>query len=109
MSVVLVVMNEQHSFFPDQEKALNNKFGVGSWERLNVPASGWTANQQREELQKAGNATLVFARPLPLMLRDASKRQGAETYVFHNDGREKKELPNGRIINTVAKTGWVIL
>jgi len=29
-----------------------------------------------------------------------------EYYLLHNDRREKKELPNGRVISVVAQTGW---
>jgi hypothetical protein len=29
--------------------------------------------------------------------------------VFHNDRREKKELPNGKVIMTVAKEGWELV
>jgi len=30
-------------------------------------------------------------------------------HIFHNDNREKKELPNGKIIHTVAQKGWVLV
>jgi hypothetical protein len=32
-----------------------------------------------------------------------------EFFVLHNDRREKKELPNGKVIMTVAKEGWMIV
>lgn len=105
----LVVINEQHQLMLDQIRSLNETFGEGKWSRLDVPADGWNAEEQLAKLQEVGNTTLVFASPLPLMLRDASVRQDAKTLVFHNDKREKKELPNGKIIFTVAKDGWVIL
>ena len=107
--VVLVIINEQHSLLPDQETKLNEKFGEGSWEKLNVPANGWTCGEQEAKLGEIGkDDILVFASPLPLMLlREA--QEGRETFVFHNDLREKKELPDGKVIFTVAKSGWEIL
>jgi len=29
--------------------------------------------------------------------------------VLHNDNRQKKELPNGKIIMTVAETSWQLV
>lgn len=107
--LVLVIINEQHNLLSDQETKLNEKFGEGSWEKLNVPANGWTSVEQEAKLKEIGKGNvLVFASPLPLMLLRATQ-EGRETFVFHNDLREKKELPDGRIIFTVAKSGWEIL
>ena len=66
---------------------------------------------------------VVFASPIPFMLKYLAKRsiraeylgdhaEESELYkvlVFHNDKREKKELPDGRIIQTVAATGWQLI
>jgi hypothetical protein len=29
-------------------------------------------------------------------------------WVFSNDTREKKELPDGKVISVLAKTGWYL-
>lgn len=72
--------------------------------------------------QKTKNA-VVFASPVPFLLKELSKlsvfaeyhgdhAEEAERYsvlVFHNDRRDKKELPDGRIIQTVAATGWQLV
>ena len=66
---------------------------------------------------------VIFASPVPYMLMRLSdlaaqcidpntgtKAYALErVYVFHNDNREKKELPNGKIIQTVASTGWILV
>lgn len=105
-----VIINEQHTLSADQINKLNSKFGEDKWARLNVPADGWNASQQEEVARDlAGqDARVVFASPIPLLLKLVLKA-GVETFVFHNDNREKKELPNGKIIFTVAQDGWEIL
>ena len=50
----------------------------------------------------------MFASPVPALIALA-QRAGVEVKVLHNDKREKKELPNGKIIMTVAQAGWVIV
>ena len=127
----LVVLNEQHSLFPEQEALLNARYGDPgiSWEIYPVPKCGWSKAEMREHydvLLRSGAEEIVFASPVPplvILLTKADVRarctieQGGvprvpippAVRVFHNDHREKKELPNGRIITTVAKTGWEIL
>ena len=36
-------------------------------------------------------------------------RQIYDVLVFHNDRREKKELPDGLIIQVVAREGWQLV
>lgn len=67
---------------------------------------------------KAGNA-VVFVSPIPYLLKylsqkaifadERGKSKLYDVLVFHNDNREKKELPDGKIIQTVAKTGWQLV
>ena len=74
-------------------------------------------------LEKTENA-IVFASPVPYLLKNLSQKAIAydwygdyegdlrhlyDVLVFHNDRREKKELPDGRIIQTVAATGWKLV
>ena len=100
-----VVINEQHQLMDSQIALLNEVYGENSWERWNVPATGLTAL----EMEEAVNGFIfegvypVFASPIPLMI---ALMCGGHFALLHNDKREKKELPNGKVIMTVAQTGW---
>jgi hypothetical protein len=62
---------------------------------------------------------IVFVSPVPALLLMAAgtvndERLNAashisQVFVFHNDRREKIELPDGRIISRVADTGWRLI
>ena len=121
-----VVINEQHSLLPEQGALLDAEYFV-----VKVPASGWTYEEQLEVAQDLAleatschiwgdepNATIVFVSPVPALLKllgHVSGRlqgEGKRTFdvlCFHNDQREKKELPDGRIISVTAKTGWQLV
>ena len=112
---MLLIINEQHSLFEEQEQILNKK---GSFETIEVPAVGWTLEEQRQVAQELmemldnKHDTLVFASPVPYLLKVMSLLSAEDnfvTLVFHNDNREKLELPNGKIIHKVAKTGWQLV
>lgn len=119
----LVILNEQHTLLEQQEKVLENQ--LGSFEFLHVPATGWTLEQQKEVAQNVldmGDVNVVFASPVPVLLGMLSftSGMGAEglnngvgavgvnttVFILHNDKREKKELPNGKVVFTVAQDGW---
>lgn len=108
---VKVVMNEQHKLFPEQEKQLNEYF-TAEWKILPIPKEGLKLVEIVGLLDKIKrnnpDTILVFASPIPAMMKQASKCH-LDFYVFHNDRREKKELPNGKIIQVVAPTGWMIV
>jgi len=104
MKKFFVVKNEQHSLLPEQERILLDKFK--RFEFINIPANGLTAEQIKELYNKHIDDTIIFLSPIPLFLKYRYENVNCETYLFHNDKREKKELPNGRVIMTVAKTGW---
>lgn len=108
----LVVINAAHQLMAEQKSILDEKFGKDGWARLDVPEDGWNAETQKQKLAEVENSTLVFASPLPLMLRDAARRPEGETLVFHNDNRVAKEVgpPNARkVVHVVAETGWQLL
>ena len=124
---VYVIINEQHKLFAEQKKLLNRKFGNG-WEFLKVPAAGWSLEKQRDIIKKRfqRGEIAVFASPIPYLLYRLSWSSGAwancqgnnlpdnfafcrEVWIFHNDVREKKELPNGKIIQVVAEKGWQLV
>jgi hypothetical protein len=119
-------MNEQHSLMKQQEVVLREQ--LGDFEFLHVPAAGWTLEQQKEVAQEVlnmGKVNVVFASPVPLLLASLSFASGygkagndtgqafvgdnVTVFVLHNDVREKKELPNGKVVFTVAKEGWQLV
>ena len=121
-----VIINEQHSMLPDQVRVMDTIFGSGEWDEFPVPAAGWSYSEMLpiagsliETAETLGTAeepfTVVFLSPVPAMLKLLAKRSGMEdcrfldVCVFHNDKREAKELPNGKVIHTVAKTGWILV
>jgi uncharacterized protein (DUF111 family) len=58
----------------------------------------------KELAEKIGDQKVIFVSPIPALMKLMRHWK-----VFHNDNREKKELPNGKIIMTVAKKGWVLV
>lgn len=103
--MVKVVINETHSLFPQQEEILNSQFG--SFERIDIPNEGLNL-QGIKQLAEDLEGGVVVASPIPALFTFLS-RERKEFSVFHNDKRDKKTLPNGKVIHTVAKEGWVIL
>ncbi len=121
----LLVINEQHSLMPEQETLLKEKFGT--WESVLVPASGWTRDymEGQARIWADRHLNIVFASPIPTLLAlvsyyagygkggiDAGQGfigLGMHVFILHNDKREKKELPNGKIINAVSSTGWQLV
>jgi hypothetical protein len=112
-----VILNEQHSLMEEQQQLLNEKFG-DNWEIVPVPANGWTLAEQHKKVVELVNkyGDVVFASPVPFLMKEVSRESIIgenislfNVYVFHNDNREKVELPNGKIIFKVAKTGWQLV
>ena len=108
MKNVYLVINEQHTLLEQQELELS-KFAIDRHVlTCKVPATGWTLMEMNEIiLIFEKGAIIVFLSPVPFLLKELSKEH--DTFVFHNDHRCKKELPNGKIIFTPAKEGWVIV
>ena len=122
---VYVIINEQHSLFPQQREILDQKFP--SWEFYKIPAEGLTLDEQRKIVQELKGNMIVFASPVPFLMKELAYIAGfvdlinsedangllvgykTHVLVFHNDKREKKELPNGKIISVVAETGWQLV
>jgi len=121
----VVIMNESHTLLSEQEKILNETFGT--YEFLYVPKEGWSYSDQlkiaKELVQEGGN--IIFVSPVPVLLSLIAFYRGygeagidigqpfmgcnINLYLFHNDHREKRELPDGRIIQVVASTGWQLV
>ena len=98
-----VIINEQHEILPEQQKILDS---YGYDKIVKVPASGWTYGKMIDFMYTLNdNDVTIFVSPIPALMKILT-REDFYWMVFHNDKRDKKELPNGRIIQTIAKTGW---
>jgi len=84
-----------------------------------IPNEGLTYDQMEVEACKLQDiasekeAVLVFASPVPALIKITLLQEcyigGATVLLFHNDKREKKELPNGKVISVTAKDGWKLV
>ena len=101
----IVILNEQHGLMANQIEVLNNNFS--EFEIIPVPAAGWKLSEmfRVSERLRQSRSKLIFASPVPGLMANLHNKK---FFVFHNDKREKMELPGGKIIMTVAKEGWVI-
>lgn len=110
---IVLVMNEQHSLLPEQEVLLGDKVGENELVEIKVPAEGWTIQQMEsliDDLITDPPLEVIFVSPVPYLIRKlAGIWSGRKVLLFHNDHREKKELPNGKIIFTVPQTGWKLV
>ena len=111
----IVIINKSHTLLPEQEFLLNNEFNANNWERFNVPIDGLGKQKMKEICEDILNndvCGIVFASPIPYMMKllfEKTINTNIEIKVFHNDNRDKVELPNGRIIMKVSQTGWELL
>ena len=123
MAVAIVVINEQHTLMEQQKQILDSKYE--SWKFCKVPAAGWSLQEQKDKTGELAHnpADKVIASPIPFLLMSLADTRGVNSamqpgsavifrgglYLFHNDNREKKEFPNGKIISVVAQTGWQLV
>ena len=121
MKKAIIVMNESHSLLPEQEKILGMVYE--GFDILPVPSQGWNIGEMIDQINQLHEKAcvekfdIVFVSPIPLMIRELTemaicpKGSGRRYKVklFHNDRREKKELPDGKIIQVVAQTGWELV
>lgn len=119
-----IVINKQHTLLPQQESLLREAYPEG-YEVISVPAEGWTVKEQnsiwcglciRAEKEVLGD--LVFVSPVPYLMALAAYNNGVvilgvplnvRVGIMHNEHREKKELPNGKIISVVSSEGWKLV
>gem|GEM_PF-1494079 len=104
---VKVVLNEQHRLMDDQRKILNEMF-ESNWEIYPVPENGWKLSEMAVIADELEEGLTIFASPIPALMSILNAKK-ATFSAFHNDNREKKELPNGHIIMAVASDGWRIV
>jgi len=121
----IIIINENHSMMDEQKSIIEERYQ--NYEFLKVPAQGWTLEEMRSIVEEISSMDLrgcylevVFVSPVPFMIRELTRREilflneyaeqtNLFVRVFHNDRREKKELPDGRIIQVVAQTGWQLV
>lgn len=127
---LVIIMNENHKLLPEQERILKEQFPNLDPEFLFAPAAGWTKEEMDQVVASFKEAAagpdcyhtqhVVFVSPIPYLLRELTRAEiiaypecsidtGIWVSVFHNDRREKKELPDGRIIQVVAQEGWQLV
>ena len=116
-----LIINEQHSLFEQQENILKNFDEI---ETIKVPAAGWTLEQLKNfevDNKLQSRDTVIFASPIPFLIKELTSQLVCpdmsgdniglkyNVLVFHNDKRDKLELPNGKIINRVSAEGWMLV
>jgi hypothetical protein len=122
----VVLINEQHTLMDAQSTLIEESFGEFVF--VKVPASGWNKDEQHKvmnALSKMGEEetiNVVFVSPIPSMIKALSFEEGYQSMsnddrpghvccsvsVMANDSRDKKELPNGKVVYVVAKEGWYL-
>jgi len=132
------LMEEQNAILQQYDEIEFIKVPASGWnldqmkekaEEIHFLASGAEVTQHPEsgKVVRVGlpadgemNNAVVFVSPIPYLMKELSVRSVVanevgdirtlyDVRVFHNDRREKKELPNGKIIMTVASTGWQLV
>jgi hypothetical protein len=112
----LLIKNAQHTLFQQQEELLPKDYTT-----VNIPAEGLTYEEQFDLVvdivakldRPQDRVEVFFASPVPAMLKllatASGKEERLEIFIFHNDRREKKELPGGKIIQMLAQEGWQLV
>jgi hypothetical protein len=128
----IVIINESHSLFPQQEEIL------GDYERYNLPDSGANLGQVKSEIapflrqeyvgyseeweeteegatlaqHEQGGKSIIFATPFAALMVEL-QNSGVKFGCLHNDKRSAKEVPDGkggvRVVHSVSPDGWVIV
>ena len=119
-----VVINRQHELFPEQYNILKKEFG--KFHYIRIPPEGWTLSEQMKLIEKLSQLTekysglnVVFASPVPILIaflsyesalrKHIKHTEPLNVFIFHNGHREKRVLPDGRIITVIPKTGWKLV
>lgn len=121
----VIFINEQHSLKAEQSEILDSHFPDG-YETIKIPANGWKLAEMKKIVMENRRNRIVMVSPVPFMIMNFQYRisqdrmtalhetdgyyaPDASISVFHNDNRDKKELPNGKIITTPAEKGWQLV
>jgi hypothetical protein len=106
-----LVINEQHKLLPEQEWLLDFNYEFETFQNVKIPAAGWTRQQMDEwidSLDWTQVGDVVFVSPVPYLIKMVTIRLGGCS-IFFNEKREKKELPDGKIIMVLAQDGWILV
>lgn len=118
MKKIFVVINEQHKLLPAQEEEISRVFGEDiELEFVKIPADGLKIHEMDSMVEEwlFNGSTILFVSPIPYMIREYAERRilgsrsSKKIFLFHNDKREKSELPDGRVIYKIAQDGWKIV
>lgn len=112
--MIVVIKNVTHRLFEEQQVLIEQlTTNADEIKVLEVPADGWDLQEMNRVLENfesyPNDTKFIFVSPIPYLLKETVKRYGDQVLIFHNDRREKKELPDGRIIQVVASKGWQLL
>ena len=134
MTKTWIIINEDHSLLPEQQEILEERYK--SWETILVPREGWSIEGMNRiaydpkfvtTIQDEIIKTVIFVSPIAYMIGKMQFNKGFDTgimesnswediykispvvKVFFNANREAKELSSGKIIHTIAKTGWQLI
>jgi hypothetical protein len=116
MEKKIIIMNKQHKLTPQQQDIL----GGAEYEIVAVPPEGWTLDEMKEILKRLiveleQGKKIVFVSPVPYLLATLSLWKGGhpkspgKIAIFHNDRREKKELPDGKVVFSIPQEGWELV
>ena len=128
-----IVINEQHSLMPVQEKIIKETFGE-EMEFVKIPAKGLNLeeiDQLSDDLIFKEDVNIVIVSPIPVLIAKlayffgkynetmeiASKlkieipkgKTNSKAYMFYRDMRNKEETKDGKIINTIENEGWKLI
>ena len=107
----VIVINESHSL-KEEQKNLLSQF---DYEFYKIPSSGMVLSEISQMVEELSNYdNVVFVSPIPaafsiIINKMKNGNWNSKVYNFHNDKREKVELPNGKIIMKVASTRWLLV
>ena len=128
----VVVINEQHSLMPIQEKIIKERFGT-EIEFNKIPDKGLNLeeiDQLSDDLIFKEDVNIVIVSPIPVLIAKlayffgeynetievASKlkikisgKTNSKAYMFYRDMRNKEETKDGKIINTIENEGWKLI
>ena len=106
--MIVVIKNVTHRLFEEQQVLIEELANADEIKVLEVPADGWDLQEMNRVLENfesyPNDTKFIFVSPIPYLLKETAKRYGDRTLVFYNFYREKKELPDIRIIQVVTST-----
>jgi hypothetical protein len=114
----ILFINEDHSLLPVQKIQMEKEFG--RWDTFKISKLGLSIEDFTEITETffdGGYQDVVILSPAPVLLAKAgytSAKKNFNIWVFHNDVRIAKEIPDGpnggvKIIHVVSPNGWKLV